>query len=571
MAFDEQTYLQNKLQQLSSNPSQAAAVGWTGGSTSDLASFLSKAGMTAEQHYNTYGKNEGISASSAYTAPAPAPAPSYSAPAPSKWQTDFNDFFSDKVTAGTVVDIGNGAKVTKMGDGTAVYQDATGAWVPYDKNTNPADLGRKATQLGVNWGTNYRTSSLAPEGTPYAGYSRVDPAAQGFLVNHDGTITKRGSGSQADFKTADSLNSIKDPQIRAYYEANLDEFFADSAMNKVMFKGTPVGKTGQNFGNASFEDIYKSRYSGATEGSDTPWEDRVLPSPYSGISAGMTPRQIVEAASGPNAHMLDPYYQELLRTGRLKPNLGDPTGPMSPSGGLLSTAPRGGSSSAPSGSSGSSGASSGYSSSTYSAPAMSTGTELVENRIQGLLGTDASGMYTNQVVRQAADRALQAFAGRGLLNSSMAQQAAQEAAISKATEIATTDAGSLNSANEKNLDRQFQSTENNANRTLQWQTTLYNASIAMQQSLISADTQKSVADLNRQAQMMGNLSSTTASMFSSFNSKVAEIAASDLSSEAKNKMILDMTNYFKSGVTLQGLINGDVSMQEIMELLFPEL
>jgi len=45
----------------------------------------------------------------------------------------------------------------------------------------------------------------------------------------------------------------------------------------------------------------------------------------------------------------------------------------------------------------------------------------------------------NPVVRQAMARARQNFAGRGLLNTSMAEQAAQEAAIAKALEIAAPD------------------------------------------------------------------------------------------------------------------------------------
>lgn len=64
----------------------------------------------------------------------------------------------------------------------------------------------------------------------------------------------------------------------------------------------------------------------------------------------------------------------------------------------------------------------------------------IQGRLNALLGTDQYGNYTNPVVRQAAERAMQAFAGRGLLNSSMAVQAAQEAAIAKAIEIVGPDA-----------------------------------------------------------------------------------------------------------------------------------
>lgn len=66
--------------------------------------------------------------------------------------------------------------------------------------------------------------------------------------------------------------------------------------------------------------------------------------------------------------------------------------------------------------------------------------ETIEGRINGLTAQDAQGNYTNPVVRQAVDRAMQSFAARGMLNSSMAVQAAQEAAIAKAIEIAGPDA-----------------------------------------------------------------------------------------------------------------------------------
>ena len=72
--------------------------------------------------------------------------------------------------------------------------------------------------------------------------------------------------------------------------------------------------------------------------------------------------------------------------------------------------------------------------------AIDPATETIEGRLNGLLGTDAQGNYINPVVRQAVDRAMQQMAGRGLLNSSMAAQAAQEAAIAKAIEIVGPDA-----------------------------------------------------------------------------------------------------------------------------------
>lgn len=68
------------------------------------------------------------------------------------------------------------------------------------------------------------------------------------------------------------------------------------------------------------------------------------------------------------------------------------------------------------------------------------GTETIEGRVQNLLATDANGNYTNPVVQQAVNATMQQFAGRGLLNSSMAGEAAYQAAVSKAIEIAGPDA-----------------------------------------------------------------------------------------------------------------------------------
>lgn len=67
-------------------------------------------------------------------------------------------------------------------------------------------------------------------------------------------------------------------------------------------------------------------------------------------------------------------------------------------------------------------------------------TMTIEGRINNILGRDANGNYTNPVIQQAAMRARQAFAGRGLLNSSMSEQAALEAVTAKAIEIAGPDA-----------------------------------------------------------------------------------------------------------------------------------
>ena len=79
-------------------------------------------------------------------------------------------------------------------------------------------------------------------------------------------------------------------------------------------------------------------------------------------------------------------------------------------------------------------------------------TETIEGRVQNLLATDAKGNYTNALVQQARENAEAQFAGRGLLNSSVSQEAAMQAAISKAIEIAGPDAQTYFSQGRANQD-----------------------------------------------------------------------------------------------------------------------
>lgn len=81
-------------------------------------------------------------------------------------------------------------------------------------------------------------------------------------------------------------------------------------------------------------------------------------------------------------------------------------------------------------------------------------TETIEGRIGNLLARDEQGNYTNGVLRQAAEGAMAQFAGRGLLNSSMATEAATQAAMSKAIEIAGPDAQTYFSQGRANQDAQ---------------------------------------------------------------------------------------------------------------------
>lgn len=121
-------------------------------------------------------------------------------------------------------------------------------------------------------------------------------------------------------------------------------------------------------------------------------------------------------------------------------------------------------------------------------------TETIEGRITGLLSAN------NPVIQQAGNRAMQQFQQRGLLNSSMAIQAANEAMTAKAIEIAGPDAatytktGMLNQT-EANVfagreqqfgyDMQKQAADNAARGSLQTQ---QDAAALIRQNAGNADT-----------------------------------------------------------------------------------
>lgn len=289
------------------------------------------------------------------------------------FQSDWDGFFSNQVAAGTKQDLGNGSWVTKNADGTATYGDNAGRNFTFNQNTNQAHVGRNAPGLQDQWSKTYVTDTYAPSGAQ----QRTDPAATGFRVNADGTVTRNGISETAkpgemygDYTTRISINNVKNAEARAYYQANPDAFLTAEIAGPD-------------------PDTYFIRYFYNTN--------------Y-GRPAGEW--------SGPGASSIG--------------GLGSSYGGSS-SGGLGSS----------SGGSSSGGSSSGGSATTRPVDA---GQDTIEGRVQNLLAVDAQGNYKNALVQQAREAAERQFAGRGLLNSSIAQEAAMQAAISKAIEIAGPDA-----------------------------------------------------------------------------------------------------------------------------------
>lgn len=98
--------------------------------------------------------------------------------------------------------------------------------------------------------------------------------------------------------------------------------------------------------------------------------------------------------------------------------------------------------------------------------------ETAESRIGGLL--------ENPVVVQMGERAKQQFHSRGLLNTSLAVQGANEAMLSKAFDIASSDANQINTYRTSNLDRSSREKISAADNATSIQTAGINAGAQIQ-------------------------------------------------------------------------------------------
>lgn len=203
----------------------------------------------------------------------------------SQFLNDFNAFFD--LPEGTIVDLGNGAKVTKMGDGTAVYQDASGAWVQYDKNANQADLARRAPALAKNWESNeaYQVATNSPNGG-----TRLDPAARGFYTDDQGYVYQRRPESMGgDYRISSySLNDIQDPQAKAYFENNLDEFYGFGALAEGPTRSAKSGPLDKELWRQTPDEWYANYFVPSGGGSR----------PSGGGMAGAAPRPGAVGSSG---------------------------------------------------------------------------------------------------------------------------------------------------------------------------------------------------------------------------------------------------------------------------------
>jgi hypothetical protein len=177
----------------------------------------------------------------------------------------------------------------------------------------------------------------------------------------------------------------------------------------------------------------------------------------------------------------------------------------------------------------------------------------IQGRLNDVLGQDASGNYTNQVVRQAVERAQQQFAKRGLVNSSMAAQAGQEAAIAKAIEIVGPDAERFFQQGRANQDArnvfardEIQQAYGERNNQNQWQhdanmqSQRISADAALQNQRVQSDanlqTQRIVADATGRHEDF-DFRTTQLEREQAFNLRANYITAQDRVSQSYQRMV----------------------------------
>ena len=158
------------------------------------------------------------------------------------------------------------------------------------------------------------------------------------------------------------------------------------------------------------------------------------------------------------------------------------------------------------------------------ASAVDAPTETIEGRMERLLAAN------NPVIRQAGDRAMQAFADRGLLNSSMAQQASYEAMVSKAIEIAGPDA-----------ERYFSNRRQNVDWTNKFAQNEQQFGYDMQKLERSADLSKDSAAANHQLNTQTNYQQAIANVQQMHAQQLAAVQGAQMDPQDKQFAIENMT------------------------------
>ena len=160
-----------------------------------------------------------------------------------------------------------------------------------------------------------------------------------------------------------------------------------------------------------------------------------------------------------------------------------------------------------------------------------TGDALVENRIAGLLNQN------NPYMQAARTSGLQTAQARGLLNSSMAGEAAQAAAIKAAFPIASQDATTFGTAGMANQNATNEASKLSAE--LGSRQLISDNTLRSQENIARANNESSqlTASAAIEATQLANMGSTMAELMAKNNAAVNAINTSDMSPEDKQAQI----------------------------------
>ena len=190
------------------------------------------------------------------------------------------------------------------------------------------------------------------------------------------------------------------------------------------------------------------------------------------------------------------------------------------------------------------------------------------NQLAQMNATTVSGQANSiigqggQLMQQAANTGNALAAQRGLLNSSMGIQAAQNAVLQNATQLAQGDANALNQASQFNAQSQNQTlAQNTANQqaTNQFNTQQGNAmstwNLGQQNEAVmktlDANNKESLMNIEANYKSLMQGSSSASGMYEQMLKNLADISASkDMDAGAKSTAIQNQLTYLRTGMTM---------------------
>ena len=155
----------------------------------------------------------------------------------------------------------------------------------------------------------------------------------------------------------------------------------------------------------------------------------------------------------------------------------------------------------------------------------------------------------NPLIQQATAQALGGMNDRGLLNSSLAQTAGQQAAYSAALPIAQADAGTNAAAGTAGTlaQNQFALTQNQSQNAIQ---------LAMASGLLNQQTQMDVTNLSGRFNQLSNVTGGTVNLSNQYSSALQSIISNpNLNATAMNAAVAQLNAQYNNSLTLLGQIN----------------